>query len=70
MVWLSTMAVVLGVVAIALGRTFFAETETFKWIWRLVWFVGVPVLLLASYRLAVRGRSESSHDTEQPQGSD
>lgn len=59
-VWLSVIVVIAGVVALAIGRSLFAESDVFRWIWRLVWFVGVPLVLVASFRLAVRGRNKSS----------
>lgn len=64
-VWLSVVVVIVGIVGLAIGRTFFPESEAFKWVWRLVWFVGVPILLLASYRAAVHGRRQSPDDTDE-----
>ena len=55
---------IVGLVLLLVGREMYSDTVAFKWIWRFVWFIGVPVLLLASYRTAVRGRSQSSDNTD------
>lgn len=60
---------IVGLLLLLLGREMYSDTVAFKWIWRLVWFIGVPVLLLASYRAAVRGRSQSSDDSGDPKDS-
>ena len=57
---------IVGLLVLLVGRQMYSDTIVFKWIWRLIWFVGVPILLLASYRLAVRGRSQSPDDTDEP----
>ncbi len=64
--WLWIGIVVVGLLLLVIGREMYSETVAFKWIWRLVWFIGVPALLLASYRTAVRGRSRSPDDTDEP----
>jgi hypothetical protein len=66
--WFWIGAVVIALLLLAIGREVYSDTVAFKWIWRLVWFIGVPVLLFASYRTAVRGRSQSSDDTGDPKG--
>lgn len=62
-VWLSVVVVVAGLVALAIGRSYFAESDVFRWVWILVWLVGLPLVLLASFRIAVRGRNNSLNKT-------
>ncbi|MGQ0594761.1 MAG: hypothetical protein ACT4QB_19635 [Gammaproteobacteria bacterium] len=57
------MALVAGVVMLSLvlvaGRTFWPDSQLFKWIWWSVWLVLLSVILIANFRLLVKGKSIS-----------
>lgn len=43
------LLVVVGLIALISGATFWPESAVTEWAWRAVWLVIVPILLIASY---------------------
>lgn len=46
-------------VVLIAGHTFWPDSPLFKWIWWFVWLVLLPVILIANFRLLVKGKSNS-----------
>jgi cytochrome c biogenesis protein CcdA len=58
-----SVVLVLGLLIILIaGKTFYPDNEIIDFIWKGVWLGVLPLMLVFSYRLAVKGKEESKKD--------
>ena len=53
--WLSILSAMGLILLLAYGKTYWWGNEVFRWFWLGIWLLGLPILLLISFRFAVRG---------------
>lgn len=52
--WMSVIAITFFVVGVVSGYTLFPNSETFKWLWRVLWLGVAPIVLFFSFRILTK----------------
>lgn len=55
--WVSVALVIVVLLSLLVMRTFWPDNVVFIWLWRSVFAILLPVLLVLGFRLAVRGKN-------------
>jgi hypothetical protein len=59
---ISGLFVLIFFMLLVYGKIFWWDSVAFKWLWRSVWFVVLPLLLFFSFKYALKGARKHNND--------
>lgn len=57
--FLGVICVVMVVLFLGYGRIYMRDLEWFDTLWKLIWLILLPILLIFSFKLALKGRQNN-----------